>query len=170
MKKKELTKEIKIKERVLLLVNSKLKIFDKYESNSFLNFNKDKSIILNENNNGNILEFTKLNEEINNFTKELNEIEKQIIDIENYIKDKKMIINNIKMELIKTNELNSKSYNIKIISDLLNELRDNNSNELKSNFSLLSKKEEKLISVIFISFDENIHYSIICKNIVNFQK
>ena len=32
------------------------------------------------------------------------------------------------------------------------------------NIPLLLNKEEKLISLIFISFDENIHYSIICKN------
>ena len=75
------------------------------------------------------------------------------------------------MEITKiNNELNNKSYNIKLITDKLNKLKENNLNELKYNIPLLLKKEEKLISVIFNSFDENIHYSIICKNTDKFSK
>ena len=76
------------------------------------------------------------------------------------------------MEITKiNNELNNKSsYNIKLITDKLNKLKENNLNELKYNIPLLLKKEEKLISVIFNSFDENIHYSIICKNTDQFSK
>ena len=100
-----------------------------------------------------------------------NEIEKQIIDIDNYIKEKKLIIKQIKIEITKLiSELNNKSYNIKIITDLLNKLKEQKLSELKNNIPLLLKKEEKLISLIFISFDENIHYSIICKNTDQFSK
>ena len=44
----------------------------------------------------------------------------------------------------------------------MNKLKKKKLEEL--NIPLLLNKEEKLISLIFISFDENIHYSIICKN------
>ena len=72
------------------------------------------------------------------------------------------------MEITKLN--NNKSYNIKIIRESLNILKEQKLNELKYNIPLLLKKEEKLISLIFISFDENIHYSIICKNNEQFSK
>ena len=82
-----------------------------------------------------------------------------------------MLIKDIKMEITKINdELNNKSYTIKLITDKLNKLKENNLNELKYNIPLLLKKEEKLISIIFNSFDENIHYSIICKNTDKFSK
>ena len=69
------------------------------------------------------------------------------------------------------NELNYKeSYNIKKITELFNIIKDQKLNQLKYNIPLLSKKEEKLISLIFISFDENIHHSIICNNSDQFSK
>ena len=75
------------------------------------------------------------------------------------------------MEVAKiNNELNNKSYNIKLITESLNILKEPKLNEFKYNIPLLLKKEEKLISLIFISFDENIHYSIICKNTDQFSK
>ena len=128
-------------------------------------------------NNENILEYKISNKEkinkINNLKKKLNEIEKKIIDIENYIKEKKIIIDNIKMEITKVNkELNNYSYNIIEINYLLNnlELKEKKLNGLEINIPLLLKPDEKLLSLIFISFDENIHYSIICKNTDIFSK
>ena len=132
-------------------------LYQKYESNSFLDFIKDESV--------------KLKVKINNFNKELYEVEKQILDIKNFIKEKKDIINNIKKKLTKiNNELNDNSDIIKKINESLNKLKEQDLNELKYNIPLLLKKEEKLISVIFIYFDENIHYSIICKNTDQFSK
>ncbi len=37
-------------------------------------------------------------------------------------------------------------------------------NDIKLNIPLQIKSEEKIMSIIFISIDEDIHYSIICKN------
>ena len=37
-------------------------------------------------------------------------------------------------------------------------------NDIKLNIPLQIKSEEKMMSIIFISIDEVIHYSIICKN------
>ena len=47
---------------------------------------------------------------------------------------------------------------------------ENKINEIKLNIPLLLQSDEKLISLIFISSDENIHYSLICKNTDNFSE
>ena len=88
----------------------------------------------------------KLNEEINNFiNKELNGILQKLDYIKKQIND------------------------IKLIKDGF-ELDKSKANEIKLNIQLLSKSEEKLISVIFKSFDENINYSVICKKTDTFEK
>ena len=109
-------------------------------------------------------ESAKLNEEISNFINKelkLNELEQKIMDLENYIKKQKETINNVKKELmeLKFNKLRD----IKIVKDKF-KVYKNIINEIKLNIPLISKPNEKLISVIFNSFDENIHYSVICKN------
>ena len=48
--------------------------------------------------------------------------------------------------------------------------KENKINEIKSTIPIEIKLNEKIISVIFNSFDENIYYSIICKNTDNFKK
>ena len=115
-------------------------------------------------------ESAKLNEEISNFINKelkLNELEQKIMDLENYNKKKKETINNVKKELmeLKFNKLRD----IKIVKDKF-KVYKNIINEIKLNIPLISKPNEKLISVIFNSFDENIHYSIACKNTDEFSK
>ena len=68
--------------------------------------------------------------------------------------------------------MNNHSYNIKEIEEFINrfKLNENKISELKLNISLLLEKDEKNISIIFISSDQNIHYSIICKNTESFSK
>ena len=46
----------------------------------------------------------------------------------------------------------------------MNKTKLNIINDIKLNIPLQIKSEEKMMSIIFISIDENIHYSIICKN------
>ena len=70
-----------------------------------------------------------------------------------------------KIEKIKT-----KLNNIKEMKELINKLKINKIKELKLKFPILLKSDEKLISLIFISSDQNINYSIICKNTDNFSK
>ena len=43
-------------------------------------------------------------------------------------------------------------------------MKENELKELKLKISVELSKEDKLISVIFISFDQKIHYSMICKS------
>ena len=45
-----------------------------------------------------------------------------------------------------------------------------NENKIKSTISIEIKSDEKITSVIFNSLDENILYSIICKNTDNFKE
>ena len=103
--------------------------------------------------------------------KEWNELNEKIKEIENFIKEKKEILNNEKKKIEeiknKINTYNSKE--IKEIKELMNKF-ENKINEIKLNIPLLLKSDEKLISLIFISSDENIHYSLICKNTDNFSK
>ena len=49
-------------------------------------------------------------------------------------------------------------------------LKENKINEIKSTIPIEIKLNEKIISVIFNSFDEDIYYSIICKNTDNFKE
>ncbi len=46
----------------------------------------------------------------------------------------------------------------------MNKTKLNIINDIKLNIPLQIKSEEKMMSIIFISIDQNIHYSIICKN------
>ena len=52
------------------------------------------------------------------------------------------------------------------MNELLEELKskENESKEFKSNFPFDLKKGEKLMTVIFQSVDQKVHYAFICKN------
>ena len=115
-------------------------------------------------------ESAKLNEEISNFINKdlkLNELYQTLIDLENHIKKQKEIINNVKKEIkeLKMSKLND----IKTIKDKF-KVYKNIINDIRINIPLLLKPNEKLMPVIFHSYDENIHYSVICKNNDEFSK
>ena len=115
-------------------------------------------------------ESAKLNEEISNFINKelkLNELEQKLMDLENIIKNQKERINNVKKELmeLKFDKLND----IKVVKDKF-KVYKNIINGIKLNIPLLSNPKEKLMSVIFNSFDENIQYSFACKNTDKFSK
>ena len=59
----------------------------------------------------------------------------------------------------------SNANNIKEINKLKDELK-----ELKSKFPFEIKKEDKIMSITIISFDENIIFSTICKNTENISR
>ena len=66
------------------------------------------------------------------------------------------------------NEGNNNSNKDIIIKELNNEI--DKLKEKISRYPLELSKEEKLISIIFTSLDEKIHYSIICKNTQKFNE
>ena len=90
----------------------------------------------------------------------LNELEQQLNDLEIYIKKQRQIINDVKMEL---EELHHIPKDKKIIKYKLKAYQ-NIISDIKLNMPLLAKPNENLISIVFNSFDENIYYSVICKN------
>lgn len=80
-------------------------------------------------------------------------------------------------ESLKVKELNEKNKELQLLLNNNNSNRDNTITlmnkiiskdeeirELKERFPFNLEKGEKLISIIFISFNQEIHYSIICKN------
>ena len=118
--------------------------------------------------------------EINNLKNELDKVKKENINLNEKIKclekllenEKKININsnmNIK-GLINMNN-NSNPYLTKIL-ELKEKLesKDNEIKEIISRYPVELLKGEKLMSIIFVSLDQKIHYSIICKNTDQFIK
>ena len=96
----------------------------------------------------------------------LNELEQQLNDLEIYIKKQRKIIKDVKMELEELQHiLNDKN----LINNKLKAYQ-NIISDIKLNMPLLVKPNEKLMSIVFNSFDENFHYSVICKNTVQLFK
>ena len=77
----------------------------------------------------------------------------------------KNLNNNLKNNL--NNNLNNISYKDKI-NELFEEIRMKD--KIISNYPIQLSEGEKLLSVIFISSDQKVHYSVICKNTDKFSK
>ena len=84
------------------------------------------------------------------------------------------LINEQLINKIKTLESNKNPNNIisNKINELLEELKskENELNQFKSNYPCELKKGEKLMTVIFLSVDQKVHYAFICKNTDIFNK
>ena len=103
---------------------------------------------------------TDLNIEKNNnllLSQRIKELEKII-----NLKGDKETLDNIEQK----NLLNEKFKNINLNNDKVNELLEEIriKDKIISNYPIQLLDGEKLISVIFVSSDQKIHYSIICKN------
>ena len=106
----------------------------------------------------------KENEKIKNDNEKENEKEKENVKIKKLLQKKESYIYEL------TNKVNQKDKEI----NLLKQKNENQINEINSlkieNQNLQSenpyklKKNEKLMTIIFISNDQHIHYSLICKN------
>ena len=118
----------------------------------------------------------------NELIKEKNNIQKltnRIKELENQLKEEK---EKNKKELIKVEELNKKiqelnnliknSSNKDNIINLMNKIisKDEEIKELKSRFPFELLKGEKLMTVIFSSINQDLLYSVICKNTDKFTK
>ena len=89
----------------------------------------------------------------------LNEYEKENKDLKNKIIYLNNILNNEKNKTISNNNLNK-------ILELMEEIKKKEK-EIKDIKSILPydfKKGDKLMTIIFYSVDQDIHYSLICKN------
>ena len=92
----------------------------------------------------------KLNKEINELKEKINNLEKEL----KKEKNKNEILNKNKESLYK--EIDKKDEEIKILTTNL------------SRFPFKLNEGEKLITVIFTTYDESLYYSIICKNTERF--
>ena len=110
-------------------------------------------------------EINNLNNKLKNYENENNKLKKENIELLGKIKILENKFNHIKNMNIDSNKEQ------KIIS-LLEEikLKDDEIKELKIKMPYILEKNEKLITIIFMSFDEVIHYSFICKNTDKFNK
>ena len=142
---------------------------------NFNNFNMNNQFSANQNignqNNGNINNFNTKNQNSENknniYLKKINELEKYIKELELKIKEKDTIINE---EKIKNENLNKK---IKDLENTSN--KQNNATELENEIKLFRKynnfsEGEKLISIKFTSFEQDVDYSLIIKNTELFSK
>ena len=120
--------------------------------------------LLNENLKKQVKELQKENNKIID-EKILEKKEEEIIELKNKNKELEQKINNLK-------NLSPENYEKNNILELIEELRqkDKEIKELKSNLPFELSKGEKLMSVIFISSDQKIHHSIICKNTDKFNR
>ena len=136
-------------------------VFDKQYSKE--NLNNKITLLENE-----LKKMKDLNKELINKNKKL---EKEIIDLKNKNLEYEKIINEQKTTIENFNKnlslFDGKKNNVeKEILELVKELRNKEKEiqSLKSAFPFEIKQGEKLMSVIFISADQKIHHSFICKN------
>ena len=120
--------------------------------------------LLNENLKKQVKELQKENNKILH-EKILEKKGEEIIELKNKNKELEQKINNLK-------NLSPENYEKNNILELIEEIRqkDKEIKELKSNLPFELSKGEKLMSVIFISSDQKIHHSIICKNTDKFNR
>ena len=114
-------------------------------------------------------ELKELKNEFNNEKNKNKQLNQKIKDLEDFIKKEKekkfksIKENNVNNKIIELfEELRAKDNEIKIMNEEIKNLK------LKFPFEL--SENEELMSVIFISSDLTIHYSIICKNTDQFTK
>ena len=127
--------------------------------NNELNIEKNNSILLSQR----IKELEKI---INIKSKEKSN-ENQNINI-NMINKEKNLINELNEKLKNLNNTLNRSINKDKINELYEEIRIKD--KIISSFPVKLSEDEKLLSVIFVSVDQKIHYSTICKNTDKFSK
>ena len=116
----------------------------------------------------------KINEELFELRKENNNLKKEIKELKEELKNEKNKNQqlNSKIEILdkflenKFKENNSINMNNKIINELYEDLKtkEREFKNFKSKFPFELSENEELMSVIFFSPNQKIHYSIICKN------
>ena len=153
------------------------------DSHNLNNITKEKSDNINNSNFSNNLGSKSLNNNPNNSNsstindEDINELKKQNLNLRNEIKELKDKLNKekdknqkltLKLEEL-TNILNKEKNYLstqKEMTEKITELENYNKKieKLLSIFPFKISEDDKIISIIFITSDENIHYSMICKS------
>ena len=106
---------------------------------------------------------------------DINELKKQILNLRNEIqklkeelneeksKNQKLTLKLEELTSILNNEKNFLSIQ-KEMSEKITELEKNYNKKFQSLFPIKKSEDDKIISIIFMASDENIHYSMICKS------
>ena len=151
---------------IILNTNKKYDIYNNINLNENQNINKKINIEYNQK----IKEIEKLNdelkEEINKLKKELDEEKNKNKKFEEEIKNFQNLLNNkTKIENLENNYSKEMMKDLKKKEKEIKELK-----EINSRFPFELKENEYLVSLMIISIDESIHYSLICKNTDKFSK
>ena len=101
----------------------------------------------------------KYENEINILKNKLKEYENENKELKNTITNLNNLLNNGKNKII---SYNNKDRIIELMDEL--KIKENEIKEIKSIIPFNLQKGEKLMTVIFYSVDQKIHYSLICKN------
>ena len=131
---------------------------------------KNKIIKLEKDNNNLKNEINKLENNNKKYINEINELNNKLIKYENENKELKNKIINLNNLLNKENNKNISNNNQNNNKDKIIELmeklniKENEIKEIKSILPFDLKYGDKLMTIIFISVDQKIHYSLICKN------
>ena len=105
----------------------------------------------------------------NNLTKEINELKNKLSQEKNKNNNYNEIINNLKSQLNNNNIQNNTQNEYKLINELFKQINGLNKiiyelNKKLQRYNINLEENEKLMSVIFSSIDQKVHYSIVCKN------
>ena len=145
-----------------------LYLFLQYKSKTFLDFINDDSIknnnekINNNSINNNVENITSIKKQNEDYKNKINELENKIIKLELIIKEKDNIINEYKQNKEIKNISNNNNNYINKIKELEKEI------EKYKNYCLLPG--EKLITIKFISIDQNINFETFAKKTDNIAK
>ena len=128
--------------------------------NQFYQQKYNNNILLQENN--------ILKNKINELELTINDLRNQLSQEQNKNKELNNIINNLKSQIKNQNNIqninqnNNENYFNAEINKLYKEI--NNLNKKLKRYPINLEENEKLMSIIFTSVDQNTHYSLICKN------
>ena len=111
---------------------------------------------LKANNKKYINEINKLKNKLNEYENENNNLKKEIINLNNLLNEEK------KKKISNDNSNNNLNRFFELMEKL--NIKENEIKEIKSILPFDLKKGEKLMTIIFFSVDQKIHYSLICKN------
>ena len=118
-------------------------------------------------NNSLLLEKDQLKKEESNLKEKISKLQKIIEELNNNIKKITKEKNTLSNKIKNSNIDNSKNFHRKESFSLMNKIEIKDSEFTKA-IPLELKEGEELLTIMFVSFDENLNYSLICKNTDSF--
>ena len=156
------------------IINKNINVLSNNKTKQILEQNINNNLLNNEINN-------KVNEELDKLRKENSYLKKELKELKEEFNNEKKRNQQLSLKIKELNEIIKKekdnnlkgtNFNNNKMIDLYEELRakEKEIKNIKSKFPFELSENEELMSVIFISSNQKIHYSIICKNTDQFTK